>query len=33
MGNVTITNLSGTAQIVDTTALGSDRRFYRAVSR
>ena len=33
LGTLTITNLSGIAQITDTNALGSNRRFYRAVSR
>jgi hypothetical protein len=33
LGTLTITNLDGTAPIRDTNALGSDRRFYRAVLR
>jgi hypothetical protein len=32
IGTVTITNLNGTAEIVDTNAPGLDHRFYRAVS-
>ena len=32
IGTVTITNMTGTAQIIDTNAPGSDNRFYRAVS-
>jgi hypothetical protein len=32
VSTVTITNLSGTAQIIDPGAPGSDHRFYRAVS-
>jgi len=31
-GTLTITNLSGTAQVIDTNAPSSSRRFYRAVS-
>jgi hypothetical protein len=31
IGTLTITNLSGTAEIIDPGASGSDRRFYRAV--
>jgi len=33
IGTVTVTNLSGTARIIDTNAPGSGGRFYRAVSR
>ena len=33
IGSVTITNLNGTVQIVDTNAPAPDHRFYRAVSR
>jgi ASPIC and UnbV/FG-GAP-like repeat len=32
LGTVTVTNLNGTAQIIDAGAPGSDHRFYRAVS-
>jgi hypothetical protein len=33
ISTVSITNLNGTARVVDTNALGSARRFYRAVQR
>jgi hypothetical protein len=33
LDNITITNLNGTALISDTNAVGSERRFYRAVFR